>query len=331
MRINTLIAAGAIVAVASIAALSPAGVVIGNNAVSFWGNNYTMTTWSVVGDVGSDAFFSPEGATFYNGTLYVSADLGLQSFGRLAAYTPGASGDLSTPTVIQMGRGNDGGFWGPEGLTVNTSGIGYGAFTGNDVRLVSVEASNERAAIINLNQPGVPVTNTVSIPEPDDIAFVSAEWGFAFVEDLTTGAARLRRMDVHMNDTGETWDLPLGVEGIAAVSATFVESLTGVRPVGEISLLMAAEIRDDEDPALPSRLLLTDLEGNLLAPVMEFSIGLDVSIEAIAVDETTGWVYLGDENGRRIHAFQVAIIPAPGAAGVLALGALLGSRRRSRD
>jgi hypothetical protein len=174
------------------------------------------------------------------------------------------------------------------------------------------------------------VTNTVSIPEPDDIAFVSADWGFAFVEDLSSGAARLRRMDVNLNDTGESWDLPLGVEGVAAVSADFVESLTGVRPVGEISLLMAAEIRDDEDPALPTRLLVTDLEGNLLTPAMGFSIGLDVAVEAIAVDETTGWVYLGDEAGRRIHAFQVALIPAPGAAGAFALGGLVAARRRSR-
>jgi hypothetical protein len=300
-----------------------AGTIIGQNAVTLWGSDTVVTSWDVRGDVGSDAFFTPEGATFFNGALYVSADLGLQSRGRLAAYTPGASGDLSAPTAIQMGLANDGAFWGPEGLTVNTSGVGYGAFAGGDVRLVSVEATDERAAIINLHQPGVPVTNTISIPEPDDIAFVSAAWGFAFINDLGAGGGQLRRFDVDMHDTGESWALPLGVEGVAAVSADFAERLTGVRPVDDIALLMVAEARDDDN--LRSRLLLTDLTGQMLAPTMEFSFGLDGSLEAIAVDEETGWLYIGDATGRRIHAFQV--VPAPGGAVMLA-GMLLARRRR---
>jgi hypothetical protein len=286
-----------------------AGVIVGTNPVTLWGTDLSVTTWNVAPDVGPDAFFSPEGATFHQGVLYLSADLGLQSFGRLAAYTPGPDADLSTPTVIQMGRGSNNQFWGPEGITVNTSAVGFGATDGLSLRLVSVEASDERAAVINLDQPGVPVTDTTSIPEPDDIAFVSAAWGFAFIEDLGQGQGQLRRLDINLVDTGETWPLPPGVEGVAVISADFAQRLTGVRPVADIALLLAAESRDDDN--LPSRLLVTDLQANPIAPTMTFTIGLDVSIEAVAVDESTGWVYIADGVSRRVHTFRVPPAACP--------------------
>lgn len=73
-----------------------------------------------------DTFLEPEGLAFRSGVLYVSGDReDDETSSRLALYNYPVGGPLSFNRFVQMPNTSPN-WWGPEGITFNTSGSGYG-------------------------------------------------------------------------------------------------------------------------------------------------------------------------------------------------------------
>jgi hypothetical protein len=259
--------------------------------------------------------------TFHNGTLYVSHDHDSnRAAGNLVRYTPGAAGDLSAFNTILMGNG-PAGLWGPEGITINTSGSGYGSFApGASVRLTGIETRGaDSFGIFDTGAPGSNMITPIAVTTPlDDIAWVGSLSAFVGVEDGTGDTAFLRYIDANtMAVQAPSFQVINGAKGIAVVSAAFAQALTGQHVATAQALLVVSELDgfafyDTNGAAIGLAQVL-----DAYAPIIE--------LESVAVDEANNLIFLGDEAGRAIHVVQV---PAPTSLALLGLGTLLARRRR---
>ncbi|MDX2017160.1 MAG: hypothetical protein SFY95_05900 [Planctomycetota bacterium] len=326
-----------LLAAASIAGSAFAGTQIATNLVNLYGTNYSVASFNVISDVGlAGTSLQPEGMTFYNGTLYVAGDRDNgETRGSLVAY---AGGNLASPTRIALGQAldSDAGSnqnWGPEGITVNTSGSGYGSFSSGPGRLAGVEgAGRDRAGVINLSDGSV--TDLVgNAPQVfgnfDDLAFsASADAFFAVDGDLASSPlVRLNKFTLAVEATiVANWGGG-NAKGLTVVSKAFAELLTGASILTDQAFIAA--IKDGTGPLGVNRLVVADLNGNIIGSQQGFNLtGLGSrasEIEAIAVDEATGRIFVGDEGTRTIH---VLTIPAPSALALLGVAGLAGARRR---
>ena len=313
------------------------GSVIGSGSETLWGNTYSTTAWDVSTDaatIGGD-FFQPEGMTYYNGTLYVTGDAD-ETDPALVAYSTGGTGSLATANGIQMAPANNGSGadrWGPEGITVNTSGSGYGAGAG---QLVSVESGSETdvyegytatidttgaapVAVGNLDQP-------FPTFDPDDISFVASEDRFAVIND----PSRIDFLDdgATLTASARASFFPFGgvgvgdAKGLATISKAFADALTGGNSGTSEALIVVYESND---------IAVWDLDGTQigstenLANLLSSSNAVEpAEVESIAVDEANGLIFIGDEKGL---AITTIVIPEP-STGLLLLGLLGFVRRR---
>ncbi len=331
---GTLMAA--LAAVLCSASVASAGILAGQEGTNLWGTTYGVKHWFVRGDVGAAPnVLEPEGMTFYNGSLYVTGDTDDDGSGLsptpLVEYTATIDGTLSGPitsTVLDA----SGSSYGPEGLTVNTSGAGYGGGAG---QFVAVESGNDPANNLEkttgvINLPGGSVTDTdfpsslanvIDGFDPDDIAYVASTDQFAVVQDPNTiefhnhTAAGLSPA----NSWFETSDLSEDAKGLAVISEAFAELLTGEDVIGAEALLVAGEANE---------LAIYQLDGTLVSSVQDApTLSIGAEIEAVAVDEVNGLIFLGDEGGFTISVIGIEV-PEPGTLSLLGLAGLMMLRRR---
>jgi hypothetical protein len=312
----------ALVATAGFAASAFAGSVSGSGTLTMYGFDYGVTTWDIRGDAGAGTTaFGAEGMTFLDGTLYVSHDHNAdRAAGRLVRYTPTATGDLSSATRIQMGNG-PAGLWGPEGITINTSGSGYGSYApGSSVRVVGLDTRGARAfGVFDTGNPGSNMLDTrASNPALDDITFAGSLNKFAGVEDGAGNTSFLRFFD---RDTmlveAASSQVIDGAKGITTVSGAFASSLTGQSVSTAQAFLVVSEF---------DGFAFYDANGNAIGSALQFSAYAAIrELESVAVDEANGLIFLGDEGGTAIH---VVTVPAPGAVALLGLAGLFAGRRR---
>ncbi|MBL8999712.1 MAG: hypothetical protein JNK25_01085 [Phycisphaerae bacterium] len=304
---------------AGVVSASGAAVLTATGTINLYGTSYPVSQWRTLGDAGTSAF-DAEALTFYQGVLYASADEGASAGnGRLVYYTPGPTGNLSSPSFYTTGT--NGAFrWGGEGLTVNTSGSGYGSFGPGGFKLVSVDSRGDNAngAVINVDDPG-PVkslSDIIPLPETDDVAWVGSRNQFALLLDAD---GSIGWYDNAMNATGLSVPTFTEAKGLTVVSAGWAQRVFGFSSMtSEVLMVVGKET---------NRLQFFDTNGVPLAPITALSpVGLNFAeIEGVAVDEANDLIYLADEAAISIHVIQV---PGPGAGVVLALAGLTTLRRR---
>lgn len=299
-----------------------AGTVTSTGTLSMYGNDYGVTTWRIAGDAHANSTsFGAEGMTFHNGRLYVSHDHDTtRAAGRLVVYTPGATGVLSSASTILMGNG-PAGLWGPEGITINTSGSGYGSFgPGQADRIVGIETRGaDSFGVFDTSAPGSAIQTPVNAaPSLDDIAWAGSLNKFAGVEDGSgdTAFIRLFNPDTMLVEAA-SYQVIDGAKGITVVSGAFAASLTGQTVSTAQAFLVVSEF---------DGFAFYDTNGNAIGSALQFSLYAPINeLESVAVDEANNLIFLGDEAGLAIHVVQV---PAPGAIGLMGLAAIAAGRRR---
>jgi hypothetical protein len=305
------------VVLAPLAGAAGAGTIQATGTVDLFGTSYGVTQWRVLTDAGTTAF-DPESLTFYGGTLYAGADHGSSSgAGRLVSYVPGSGADLSAPAFTQMGL--DGSTnWGPEGITVNTSGSGYGSFGPGGFKISSFDGNNVRTAVVNMDDLGSPksLSSIQDAPESDDLVFVPSRNQFGFILDAD---GSIEWYDSNMTPAGQNTPTFTEAKGITVVSSTWVMDAFGLASATAEVLLVVGK----ED----NRLGFFDVNGTAIGSVQTLlPNGLTFAeIEGVAVDEANNHIFLADEAALSIH---VITVPAPSAIALLGLGALGVSRRR---
>jgi hypothetical protein len=331
-------------ALAGLAASASAGVLNNTVNATLFGANRTISIYRVANDLQpSGPRLEPEGMTWYNGDLYVSGDAGSlaspsETNGYIARYiggnlasTPVAVGQFTVVNSTAGARPV-----GPEGITVNTRGVGYGAFAGTQPTLVAVDgfASPTGRILTSLDTATATTSNTIgNYPiNSDDIAFVpgssAASDRFAFI-DGTGGANQIRFVSAADGTTAlpGTFNLPNQSKGLLFLPAS--EAFWFGQSQDVLLVAVSPEFAGDSN-----LLNVYSLTGTLLSstalPTGNAASGLLQNIEALAWDPSTQRLFFGDENGVSSQ-IGVVVIPAPGAAAVLGLGVLaMGRRRRSR-
>jgi hypothetical protein len=280
--------------------------------INLYGRWWRVLSYFVEDDVlrnqNDDTFLEPEGLAFAGQTLYVSGDREEdETDSRLAFYDHPLGGVLAFDSYLQMSIASDPNGWGPEGLTFNSSGSGYGSA---DDELVSVERDGSgRAAIINLNTGNV--TDVVSTATPEDVTYLSSSAAFATPQD-TGGPVSVAFHDEWFVPSGTTITAAPTTNGAVAVSAAFASFLTRTSVSAE-SLLTVA----NGNPG--NAINVYALSGLAIGPQQDLPVEPDARIPlgggfflvkpafgtlaAVAVDETASneVLYLGDEGNSMLH------------------------------
>jgi hypothetical protein len=304
-----------ILAVLAACGAASGATLFATGSVSLYGNSYEVKQWRVNTDAGTTAF-DPEALTFHNGVLYATADQGNSSGrGRLVQYTPGATGSLASPSFITMGN-NNGVLWGPEGITVNTSGAGYGSFGPGEFKLATYDTNGApNFGVVNVSAGGA-LTNVQSGPDGDDFFFSASRNQFGLILDAD---GSVQWLDNNLVDTGVNTPTFLDAKGGTIVSAAWVQQAFGFTSATPEVMMIVGKTTN--------RLAMFDTNGLALGSTQALlPVGLTMGeIEGVAVDELNNKIYLADEAALSIH---VVSVPAP-ATGLLALAGLgLAGRRR---
>lgn len=345
MSVRSIAALGALALFAPLSTVQ-AGVLFSTiPSQNIFGTTYQVDIYRVTTDLSSQGFspaagrLEPEGMVWHNGVLYVTGDGSTaEANGYMAAYAGGNLGASPTATRYTASFVNALGntvsaAYGPEGITVNTRGVGIGG-AGGFVGIDSVVSPVSQRILASMPAGGGVVTN--------------AQVGAAFnYDDITfvPGAA---------NDGSEDRFAVIDASGTTPV-LTYLSAATGL-PTGVGSFPLADQDKGllflpaaqanlfipgtDQDVLMVARgpvvagdqgrLLLFSLTGTLLgdSPLPTGTgPGLLANIEALAYDPIGQRLFIGDENGTNS---QIAVIqiPAPAAAALLGLGALVAGRRR---
>jgi hypothetical protein len=316
-----------------------AGTLNSTISVNIFGQPYRLDIYRVATDLaGSGPQLQPEGMTWHNGTLYVTGDAGAQAAagsgsetnGYVAAY---AAGNIAAaPTALgQFATG--GRAIGPEAVTINTRGAGYGSFAGATPNLVVIDsAGGSVGRILGVeNLSSTSVTDIQSnFVNGDDIAFVpgstAAEDRFAIVESVSPTPV------ISWYSTAST---PASLPG-SFVLAADAKGLTYL-PQAQAALFSPLATTDclmvsfATGPA--NELRLYSIDGALLASSnlpTGTGTGLLGNVEALAFDPLTGRLFLGDENSGSSQIAVATKIPEPMTLGLAAIGAILvGLRSRT--
>jgi MYXO-CTERM domain-containing protein len=326
-------------AVAGLASVASAGTL--NNAVftPMFGQNRPVSIYRVGGDLSpAGPRLEPEGMVWFNGDLYASGDAGTlaspsESNGFIAKYIGGnlASTPVALGQFTVVNGPNGPRPVGPEGITVNTRGSGYGSFSGAQPSLVAVDgfASPTGRILTTLDTATNTTSGTIgnfSI-NSDDIAFVpgatAADDRFALI-DGTSGANQLRWVSAAGTGLPGTFNLPNQSKGLVYLPA----SEAAWFGFAQDALLVAVSPDFAGDT---NKLNLYSVTGTLLAsevlPTGNGTSGLFQNVESLAWDPTAQRLFIGDENNTTSQ-IAVVTVPTPGAAGLLGLGALAATRRR---
>jgi hypothetical protein len=302
-------------------------------------------------DYSVDGITAAEGATFYDGTLWLSGDA--DGFGnRLAGYTPASGNDLSgAPQFVQMtippGRAEIG----FEGLTVNTGGAGYGAFTGDDVRFVGTD--NSGSFIFATVDPATGIVDNVrSTVRLADLAYVPSVRQFALLNRNSPQGLMWYPADLDVVEPIPTTSI-LATQPVANGGLAAPRGMT-VIPDGVASFLLGETVASGEYLLVSSQGSVQDRRlgvygidlstdtGFIFLGAFTLDAGIDPSgdIESLAYDPVHNRLYLiedgatffDDATGQfienaRIYSF---VVPEPTTLMAVAIGAtgLLARRRR---
>lgn len=289
--------------------VASAAIRVNDFEVSFFGRTWHVASYFVQDDLllgpQDDTFLEPEGLAIRNGVLYASGDReDDETYSRLAVYNCPPSGTLSFDHAIQMPSVSPS-WWGPEGLTFNPSGVGYG---GGPDELVTVERDTPaQAGVVNLATGAV--SNKLATDALEDVTFLPNRSQFAVLTDLGT-SIRLTFYNLSMVPTGEFFAVLQGSNGLAALSASFGSWLTRTtRPDESVVVVTKA--------APGNAVLAYDLAGNRIGgvyklpaePKARIPLGGGFyelkpafgTVEAVTIDEANHLLILGDELNSMIH------------------------------
>jgi hypothetical protein len=260
-----------------------------------------------------DTFLEPEGLAFADGWLYVSGDREAdETDTRLGIYEHPVSGVLAFDSYLPMSISSDPDGWGPEGLTFNFSGSGYGS--GSD-ELVSVERDGTgRAAIIDLGSGDV--RDVLATSTPEGVAYLSLGASFATLQDAG-GPVTVAFHDEWFVPSGTTVTVAPSTNGAAAVTAAFASFLTRTSVSGELLLTVTTG-----NPG--NAINVYALDGVAVAPQQDLPVEPKAKIplgggfylvkptfgtvEAVAVDETNEVIYIGDEDNSMVHVLTAGFL-----------------------
>lgn len=268
----------------------------------------------------------PEGLAYRAGELFVSGDWD-ETQNQIAVYFTGSDGNLTYSRSIALPISSpppnpdavNSQLWGPEGLTFNTGPTGLGA--GASALVTTEDAQyllgGNTRALLNpvtaaLSSPGT-FTSIVGAVSPDDIAYGAQTARFYVLADpdvvqVWTSADPPAYL-------GTQFPVAVRSKGLAVLSAALARSLLGDNSISQECLLVAAKSSVVSAAASDNRLLVYSQSGSLLGSqdikwVRDALPGqLLQEIEAVAVDESAGVIYLGDEKGKAVFSLTRLVAP----------------------
>lgn len=290
------------------------------------------------GQVNDPPKLRPEAMAYRNGSLYVAGDWN-ETQNQVGVYATSPNGSLAYTSSIQLPIMNpppnpsiaNNTFWGPEGLTFNTSAAGYGASAS---ALVSVE---DQQYLLNGNTRALlnPVTGALS-----DFGKFTSVVGALSPDDIAYGALTNRFYVLGDPDIMQVWTsanppvyagtqyaLPQRSKGVAVISPAFAQFMLNNSAITQECLLVVAKGSVGSSAAPNNRLYVLTTAGAVLGqqdmlwtreafpgqPLQEF--------EAVAVDEANRVIYIGDEKAGGIFSLTVPMAlaittpsPLPNAA-----------------
>lgn len=251
----------------------------------------------------------PDGIAYKQGFLYVSGDREeWNTSSRLAVYAWDGE-ELTYNSYLQMPSTSTD-WWGPDGLTFNTSGDGISYGSGaND--LVSVEADTPaQIGIINISTAAV--SSKMPISPVQDIAYIASTGQFATIANGIEYST-VTIYDSQITTAQENFPVTGSAYGLASVSPGFGQWMSRKDTDTDGFIIVAAK-----DPA--NTLVMYDLAGNQIGPAQQLPItpkarvpfgdGLYMiepafgGIEAITVDEKENTIFIGDHGNAMIHILK---------------------------
>lgn len=347
MHMFRLNAALGVAAVLAVAGSANAGSLFGTiENQNLFGREFDIEIYRVATDLSSQGLtpaagrVEPEGMTFYNGTLYVASDgAASEANGYLAAYAGGNLAALPSGQRYTVTVGNNTAAYGPEGLTVNTRGSGYGSFSGPAPRFTAIDsviapvgsrvwgAMNSASGVV---EDGL-VSSTFNF---DDIVYVpgasAAQDRFAVIDASGAPAIRFYSAASTPVDQGivSAFDLPANSKGMTFLSAADANLFT---PLATVDCLLISSGSSSTFPNV-NTLSLYALDGSLIyRSFVNAAVGTigNGEIESLAWDSDNKRLFLGYENGVNSQ-IGVFTVPAPSAALMLGASALISAGRRRR-
>ncbi len=280
--------------------------------IVLYGRVWQVTSYFVQDDITVNPnkdfeMLEPDGVAYQLGYLYASGDREEWNTGsRLAVYswqnnTLTYSGYKQMPSISPD-------WWGPDGLTFNTSADpdSYGSGVSE---LVSIEADTPaQVGIINISTADV--TSRKTLPSAEDITYIASTGKFASVASGTENST-VTIYDKTITFSETNFLITNSTYGLAWVSNNFGQWFSREDiPSNEGFVLAAA--KDSVN-----KVVMHDLAGNQIGipqelpitPKARISLGGGLTmiepafgqIEAIAVDEQNDTIFIGDHGNAMIH------------------------------
>jgi hypothetical protein len=348
MQISRTCGAIGVAAVLALTGTANAGSLFGtiNNQYIF-GRDFNIDIYRVSTDLSSQGLtpasgrVEPEGMTFYNGTLYVGSDGSTsEANGYLAAYAGGNLAAAPSAQRFTVTVGSNTAAYGPEGLTVNTRGTGYGSFSGSAPKFTAIDSvispvSSRVWGAMNSATGTVDNALVSGSFNFDDIAYVpgasAAEDRFAVIDASGAPAIRYYSADNTPVDQGvvPAFNLPANSKGMTFLSAADANLFT---PLATTDALLISSGASSPNFVGVNVLSLYSLDGTLIArSFVNAALGTigNGEIESLAWDSEGKRLFLGYENGASSQ-IGVFTVPAPSAGLLLGASALAGLARRRR-
>lgn len=327
-------------ALAISAAPANAGTLDATISVNLFGNPYKIEIFRVATDLtGFGPQLQPEGMTWETGTLYVTGDAGAQAAagsgtetnGYVAAYS---GGTLST-TPTALGQFATGGrAIGPEAVTVNTRGSGYGSFAGPTPRLIVIDSAGGAVGrILAVETPAGPSVDDIqsNFANADDLAYVPGADAASDRFAVINAAPATPVIDWYSTAAvpallSGSFELAVDAKGIVFLPQAKAALFS---PLATTDCLMVSFAGPTNE------LRLYKIDGTLLGSSTLPSgtgTGLFGGVEALAFDPVSNRLFLGDENAGSSQIAVATQVPEPASAWmIVTVGvSLLAGCRRSR-
>lgn len=251
----------------------------------------------------------PDGIAYKQGILYVSGDREeWNTSSRLAVYS-WQNQELTYSGYQQMPSTSPD-WWGPDGLTFNTSGDGISYGSGSS-DLVSVEADTPaQIGLINISTAAV--SSKMPISPVQDITYIASTGQFATIANGIEYST-VTIYDSQITTAQGSFSVIGSAYGLASVSVGFGQWMSREAADADGFIITAAK-----DSA--NALVMYDLAGHQIGPAQQLPItpkakipfGDDLymiepafgEIEAIAVDEQENTIFIGDHGNAMIHVLR---------------------------
>lgn len=249
----------------------------------------------------------PDGIAYKLGFLYASGDREEWNTGsRLAVYS--WQNNVLTYSGYKQMLNSSPDWWGPDGLTFNTSADPNSFGTGVN-EIVSVETDTPaQVAIINTSTAAV--TNRKALPPAEDITYIASTGKFAAVAGGSENST-VTIYDKNITVSENYFPIINSTCGLTWVSIDFGQWFSRKEIASTEGFLLAAA-KDSVN-----KIVMVDLTGNQIGIPQELPItpkariyfggGVYMiepafgKIEAIAVDEQSNTIFIGDHENAMIH------------------------------